>query len=132
MASRRPGFAAGPRPGKPAAADSAEVVRADSDGPVGCDRADSNATGVNGDQSDNSAEDAGAAYVFTRTGTTWSQQAYLKASNTEGDDGFGESMALAGDTLVVAAPFEDSNTTFINGNQADNSAGASGAICVIR
>ena len=43
----------------------------------------SNATGVNGDQSDNSATRfAGAAYVFVRNGTTWTQQAYLKASNT--------------------------------------------------
>ena len=31
----------------------------------------SNATGVNGNQSDNSAPDAGAAYVFVRNGTTW-------------------------------------------------------------
>jgi len=51
---------------------------------------------VNGDQSDNSAQSAGAAYVFVRTGTTWTQQAYLKASNTDGlyrenysGDGFG-------------------------------------------
>ena len=43
---------------------------------------DSNATGINGNQSDNSATESGAAYVFTRSGTTWSQQAYVKASNT--------------------------------------------------
>jgi hypothetical protein len=46
---------------------------------------------------------SGAVYVFTRTGTTWSQQAYLKASNTEASDQFGESVALDGDTLAVGA-----------------------------
>ena len=46
----------------------------------------SNATGVNGNQSDNSAPDSGAAYVFVRSGTNWSQQAYLKASNTGAGD----------------------------------------------
>ena len=49
---------------------------------VGASEEDSNATGVNGNQSDNSAVDSGAAYVFVRSGTNWSQQAYLKASNT--------------------------------------------------
>ena len=56
---------------------------------VGAYGEDSNATGVNGNQSDNSADGAGAAYVFVRSGTTWSQQAYLKASNTGASDHFG-------------------------------------------
>ena len=42
---------------------------------------DSNATGVNGAQSDNSASNAGAVYVFTRTAGVWAQQAYIKARN---------------------------------------------------
>ena len=49
---------------------------------VGAFSESSNATGINGNQDDNSAARAGAAYVFVRNGTTWSQQAYLKASNT--------------------------------------------------
>ena len=44
---------------------------------------------MNGDQSNNSASDSGAAYVFVRSGTSWSQQAYLKASNTGAGDRFG-------------------------------------------
>jgi len=44
---------------------------------------------VNGNQNDNSAGTAGAAYVFVRSGATWSQQAYLKASNTGPGDNFG-------------------------------------------
>ena len=90
----------------------------------------SNATGVNGDQSDNSSSWSGAAYVFTRTAGVWSQQAYLKASNTETIDSFGWSVAFSGDTIVVGAPFEDSGSTGINGNQADNSAEWSGAAYV--
>ncbi|MBA3352980.1 MAG: FG-GAP repeat protein, partial [Blastocatellia bacterium] len=48
---------------------------------IGAQGEDSNAAGVNGDQSDNSASASGAAYVFVRNGTSWSQQGYLKASN---------------------------------------------------
>ncbi|MCX6875207.1 MAG: choice-of-anchor D domain-containing protein [Verrucomicrobia bacterium] len=91
---------------------------------------DSAATGVNGDGSDNSAVNAGAAYIFARSGTTWSQQAYLKGSNTEAGDWFGWSVAVAGDTVVVGAFYEDSNATGVNGNGGDNSAADSGAAYV--
>ena len=91
---------------------------------------DSNATGVNGNQADDSAQDSGAVYVYVRTGVTWSQQAYVKASNTEAGDLFGSFIALAGDDLVVTAYGEDSNATGVNGNQADNNALISGAAYV--
>jgi hypothetical protein len=101
----------------------------------------SNATGINGNQADRSIPEAGAVYIFTRTGSTWSQQAYIKASNTgnaaQGDnfaegDQFGYSIGLSddGNTLAVGAIGEDSNATGINGDQADNSAGQSGAAYV--
>ncbi len=90
----------------------------------------SNATGINGDQGNNSADQAGAAYVFTRSGTTWSQQAYLKASNTDAEDLFGWSLDISGDTVVVAARHEDSNATGINGDQGDNSELNAGAAYV--
>ena len=90
----------------------------------------SSATGVNGNQIDNSASSSGAAYVFVRSGSTWSQQAYLKASNTGANDQFGYSVALDGDTLVVGAGGEDSIATGVNGNQSDNSASSSGAAYV--
>ncbi|MFZ5820640.1 MAG: S-layer homology domain-containing protein, partial [Chloroflexota bacterium] len=82
---------------------------------IGAYREDSSTTGVNGNQDDDSAEDAGAAYVFVRDGETWSQQAYLKASNTDPTDRFGYSVAISDDTIVIGAPFEDSNTTGVNG-----------------
>ena len=90
----------------------------------------SNATGVNGSQSNNSATFSGAVYVFTRSGTTWSQQAYLKASNTDAQDSFGSSVSLSGDTLAVGARFEDSSATGVNGSESNNSESGSGAVYV--
>ena len=100
------------------------------------------ATGINGDQNDDSMPQAGAVYVFTRSGDSWSQQAYVKASNTgrpadaddplaDGDQ-FGSSLALSGDgnTMAVGATTEDSAATGINGNAADDSAQSAGAVYV--
>jgi hypothetical protein len=93
---------------------------------------DSNAVGVNGNQADNSASGSGAVYVFTRSGVTWSQQAYVKASNTDASDAFGSEVALSstGDTLAVSAGKESSSATLVNGNQSNNSATSSGAAYV--
>jgi len=91
---------------------------------------DSSATGVNGDESDHGAPGSGAAYVFVRNGTSWAQQAYLKASNTESDDHFGSTVDVSGDTIVVGAGEEDSSATGVNGDEADNSAPESGAAYV--
>jgi hypothetical protein len=89
---------------------------------VGAYREDSNATGINGNQNDNSADRAGAAYVFRSDGTSWTQQAYIKASNTQPIDFFGSSVALSsdGNTLAVGAYGEDSIATGINGVQSGN------------
>ncbi len=40
---------------------------------VGAPSEDSAATGLDGNQSDDSAGDSGAVYVFARSGTTWAQ-----------------------------------------------------------
>ncbi len=93
---------------------------------------DGNATGVGGAQGNDNATDSGAVYVFTRSGQTWTQQAYVKASNTEAGDDFGTSVALSGDSLAVGAPDESSNATGVGGNQANNSSGWSGAVYVLR
>jgi hypothetical protein len=97
---------------------------------VGAAQEDSAATGVDGDQTDNSVPFSGAAYVFVRSGATWSQQAYLKASNTGMNDIFGMSVTVSGDTVVVGAPGERSSATGIDGDQHDNSASGSGAAYV--
>ena len=77
------------------------------------------------------APDSGAVYVYARTGITWSQHAYVKASNTGINDSFGWSLALSGDgnTLAVAARQEDSSSTGIN-STPNESAPNSGAVYV--
>ena len=92
----------------------------------------SSATGVGGDESDNSETESGAVYVFTRSAGVWSQQAYVKASNTSSFDQFGVPLALDGDTLVVGAVTESSSATGVNGDESDNSALESGAVYVLR
>ena len=101
---------------------------------------DSNATGINGDQQDNSIFSAGAVYLFRNDGDGWTQQAYIKASNNDGGinggqgDGFGGALALSadGNTLVVGSPGEDSRATGVNGDQADNSCEEAGAVYVFK
>ena len=75
---------------------------------VGAPGEDSAATGIGGDPSDNSARNAGAVFVYHRTGLFWTLRNYLKASNTDPDDQFGAAVAIDGDTIVVGAPGEDS------------------------
>ena len=53
---------------------------------------------------DDKSDNSGSAYVFTRSGTTWSQQAKLAAADGAADDVFGWSVALSGDTVVIGAP----------------------------
>jgi len=100
---------------------------------VGALYEDSSALGIGGNEADDAANNAGAVYIYVREGMgTWSQQAYVKASNTDSGDRFGESVALSGDgtTLVVGAPFEDSSALGIEGDEADNSADNAGAVYV--
>ncbi len=56
---------------------------------------------------DDRGSEAGAAYVFTRSGNTWSQQQKLAASDATSQDYFGDSVAIDGDTIVVGAHFDD-------------------------
>jgi hypothetical protein len=108
---------------------------------VGAPGEASAATGIDGDQSDNSATYAGAVYLFYRSGDASVQQAYVKASNTK-DTGFcisticglndtlGSSVSLSGDgnTLAVGAQNEFSAATGIDGDQSDNSVSRAGAV----
>jgi hypothetical protein len=67
--------------------------------------------GVNGDTivvgawGDDSNQ--GSAYVFTRSGTVWTQQAKLTAADGSAGDRFGWSVGLDGDAAVVGATLDD-------------------------
>ena len=83
--------------------------------------------------SDDSSSNSGAVYVYKRTGTSWAQEAYVKAANKDNSDEFGKSVALSGGTLAVGSHLEDSNeTTITNGTIAssDDSSTNSGAVYV--
>lgn len=92
---------------------------------VGAIDESSSTPGVNSTPN-NLASGAGAAYVFVRNGSSWSQQAYLKASQVTSNDHFGHSVAVAGNTAVVGAVWEDSGSSGINStpNESTSNSGA--------
>ncbi|GBF40483.1 FG-GAP repeat protein [Leptospira johnsonii] len=102
---------------------------------VGASGEDSNQNNISSGttaSSDNSSQSSGAVYVFVRSGSGWSQQAYLKASNSDPSDYFGAAISLYGDTIAVGA-LDSSAQTFISyGNTAssDNSAQYAGAVYI--
>jgi hypothetical protein len=79
---------------------------------VGSPLEDGSTNTINGPD-DNSRDNCGAVYVFTRTGDVWSQQAYIKPSVSAVDDQFGYAVALSsdGNTLAVGAPTQDTAGT---------------------
>lgn len=97
---------------------------------VGAPYEDSLATGINGNQNDNAADNTGAVYLFARSSQSWQQRAYIKASNTDTRDYFGTSVSLSadGDTLAIGAFAESGGATGVNGNQSDDTVSASGAV----
>jgi len=80
---------------------------------VGAIGEDSNATGVNGDQSDNGSSDSGAVFVFVRDGESWNQQAYIKGSSADDIHQFGSAVALSADGGILAA--SSSSSVFLYG-----------------
>jgi len=105
---------------------------------VGANLEDSTTTSIINDSNLSSTNDSGgsngAVYVFTRTGSTWSHQAYLKAPNNSNNDYFGDSVSISGDTIAVGSPREDSTTTsIINGSNlssTNNGGSSNGAVYV--
>jgi hypothetical protein len=99
---------------------------------VGAQLENGGSQGINGKQDDLSAEDSGALYLFTRTGSTWTQKAYVKASNAKAYDEFGSAMALSrdGKTIAIGARGEPSAAKGVNGNMNDKSAPGAGAVYI--
>ncbi len=91
----------------------------------------------NGETSSNNNDlyESGAVYIYKRTGVTWKQEAYIKASNADEYDNFGTRVSLSGNILAVSAIYESSSQTSItNGTTSDldNSKPESGAVYVYR
>jgi hypothetical protein len=99
---------------------------------VGARSEDSDATGVDGDGGNANAPNSGAAYVFVRSGGTWTPQAFLKASNTGTGHAFGGSVAISGDTIVVGAPGEDGAAPGVNPVPSGHVAFAGAAYVFVR
>lgn len=76
---------------------------------------------------------SGAVYVYSRTGNTWTSQAYIKAGNSNNNDHFGSGVVLSGDGqwLAVVAEYEDSKASGVHASgarQTNNEATDSGAV----
>ena len=99
---------------------------------VGAPYESSSASGVDGDQTDDSLYGAGAVYVFTQGDNDWVQQAYVKASNPGLTDNFGYMVVLSadGNTMAVSAHFESSGDTGVDADQSDDSIPQAGAVYV--
>ncbi|WP_250464594.1 FG-GAP repeat protein [Microbulbifer litoralis] len=96
---------------------------------VGAPQEGSASTGLNSDASNNNAEISGAVYIYQRE-TEWLQKLYLKAPNTEVQEGFGFSVTLSfdGKSLFASAPLEDSVATGIGGDWDNNNGTNAGAV----
>lgn len=96
---------------------------------MGANSEDSNQTTTTvAGSADDTGNANGAVYIFSRSGTTWTQTAYVKADNSGNGDQFGYSVALTTKFLAVGSWQEDSNQNYITTEgSSDNSVSASGA-----
>ncbi len=58
---------------------------------------------------------AGSVYIYKRNGNNWTYQQKIVASDRDGGDNFGSSVAIWNDYIIVGAPNEDNNIAGING-----------------
>ncbi len=63
-----------------------------------------------------STTDSGSAYIFNRSGTSWSQLQKLSAGDAASDDQFGYSVSISGETLVVGSLLDDVGSTVNSGS----------------
>ena len=99
---------------------------------VGAPGESSNGVGVDSGVDNNLASNSGAVYVFTRVGSGWSQQAFVKPSNTRSSQEFGGDLDISSDgsSLIVGAEGEASSATGVNGDDTLFNAGGAGAAYV--
>jgi hypothetical protein len=91
-------------------------------------------TGINPADTERTALESGAVYVYVRNNNAWTEQAYIKASNTAKSNEFGGAIDLSsdGNTLVVGAVGESGISTGVGGDETQNPSlyGSSGAVYV--
>ena len=80
---------------------------------VSISKSDGNTAIVGSPKEDTGTSNAGSAYIYTRSGTTWSQQAQIQASDTGSNDNFGNAVSISddGNTAIIGSPYEDSGAT---------------------
>lgn len=98
---------------------------------VGANLENGSARGLGGDPSRRGSSLSGAAFIYAKVGAKWVFSDYLKASNASTNDSFGWGLALTNDVLLVAAPYEGSNATGVDGASSGVSV-ASGALYVFQ
>ncbi len=64
---------------------------------------------VGATRDDDNGANSGSAYVFTRSGGMWIQQAKLLPTDGAAGDMFGASVSISGDTAIVGAIWDDDN-----------------------
>jgi len=74
---------------------------------VSIDPTDNDLAAVGAPGKDGTGTDSGAVYLFRRTGTTWTQEAKLTASDAASGDQFGSSVAVSGELVAVGAYLKD-------------------------
>jgi hypothetical protein len=100
---------------------------------IGCNGDSSASRGLNGDPRNRDAFRSGAAYMFgPQRDSKFAISAYLKASNADRDDAYGQAVAVTSDMIVVGAPFESSSSKGLGGDPSSNAAANSGAVYVYR
>lgn len=99
---------------------------------IGASGESSSARGVNGNRTGIGSRYSGAAFIFSRDGSAWTQEAFIKATNIGDSDAFVRVLAMSGDgqTLAVGAVSEDSSSSGVNAEQEDERASGSGAVYV--
>lgn len=79
---------------------------------------------------DDGASGSGSVYIFNRSGTNWTQSAYLKLPSPTSNDAFGWDLSISENLLAVGVPYEDSTATGIGGDQSLEGLNESGAVFI--
>ena len=81
------------------------------------------AVGISGDyaivgayQDDDNGINSGSAYIFYKNLSIWQQWAKLTGSDGAEEDGFGNSVSISGDYIIVGTPYDDNNNESNSGS----------------